>query len=111
MKGIDQLIRLRMTGKKPETVFINFDAAFKQPKILQEWKYINLEYRPTKDLRAFVGLDVIITANRYTIELAKLYEALQEYAQTISVLICEMDEDLGWWWSKETGQKAYGERV
>ena len=104
MRGLDLLTRIRKSGYKPKTVTVNFFPCY-VAKYPEEFQHLQLEYGPCKDLRPFVRCDVHLHANKYSKEVGELYERLKEYADTITVLVAEFGDDLGWWWSKETGQQ------
>jgi hypothetical protein len=108
MRGIDQLIRMRQGGKKPDAVFVNFFGEFKTPKLPAEFKLMQLRYAPCHDLRPFVGLKVILHAKTWAEDVAKAYEALQAHASEIHVLVEEFEIDIGFFWTKQGGQVSYG---
>lgn len=104
MRGIHILEGIRNQGYRPKTVTVNFFPCY-IPKYPEEFQHIQLEYGPCKDLRPFVRCDVHLHAAKYSKEMGELYERMKDYADTITVLVAEFGDDLGWWWSKETGQQ------
>jgi hypothetical protein len=110
MKGMERLIAMRKAGKVPDNVIINFDAPYRVPKDLREWRNMELEYTPRKDYRALIGLDILILADDWREEIGVLYEDLKPIAKTITVMITAFGEDIGWWWSKEYGKTMFGSR-
>jgi hypothetical protein len=102
---------MRLAGKRPEVVFIDFDDWHKRPKYNFEYQRLILGYEPTQDLRPFYKLDVILTSIHWKPEIGDLFEALKRYAGSISVLVADFEEDLGWYWTKETGKVGYGDTV
>lgn len=110
MKGIEHLIRMRKAGKRPDTVWINFDQLYRAPKYPSEWRNLELVFEPTVDLRPFIGLDVTLCAAEWNEDIGPLYERLTEYASTITVLIAAFGDDIGWWWDKRYGRTEFGAR-
>lgn len=110
MKGVQRLIAMRKAGKRPDTVWINFDQEYRRPRDLREWHHLELTYSPAQDLRPFVNLDVMICAADWQEEVGALYERLTEYARTITVLVAAFGEDIGWWWDKRYGRTEFGAR-
>ena len=109
MKGISRLIAMRKAGKRPDSVWINFYPT-KLAKYPQEFHHIELEYAGGKDLRPFVDLDVVLSTAAWLPEIGDLYEKLTKYAQTITVLIADFGDDIGWWWDRDLGRCDFGER-
>lgn len=108
MKGINQLVSLRESGKRPNTVWINFDGEYRRAKYQQDYLHLELHDAPTRDFRPFVGLDVILHSEHWTPRVGQVFEGLKPYAKTVSVLVNDFGADIGWWWSKEKGQVPYG---
>ena len=109
MKGIERLIAMRQRGKKPETVWINFDLRYIAPKSPSEFQILELSYEPTRDLRPFVGLDVILFANNWRSEVGELYERLQQYAKSITVFVVDFEDDIGFHWLPPYGRIEFGQ--
>jgi len=110
MKGISRLIAMRKAGKRPTSVWVNFDKPYAEPKFINEWHHLELEYAPDNDLRPFVDLDVILFADTWREEVGDLYAKLTKFARTITVLITDFGDDIGWWWDKELGRCDFGQR-
>jgi len=110
MIGIDQLIAMRKAGKRPDVVWINFDQSYRHPKDLREWHNLELEYSHSRDLRPFINLDVIICSAHWTEDVGALFERLTSYARTITVLVADFGDDIGWWWDKRFGRTDFGAR-
>jgi len=104
MIGIDNLIKMRMQGKRPDHVWINFNHQYRPIKHDFEWQGMELEYRHTKDLRPFIGLDVMIHSKKWSASVSELYEELQKYAKWIGVFIDDFGDDLGWQWDRTKGR-------
>lgn len=100
MKYLSTLTQMRMEGCKPEAVFIEFDSDCLQPKYLQDFKNLCIEYGPCKDFRPFVGLDVILLAEKDKPEVYSTLENLRPYAKSVSVLVAEYAENIGFIWTK-----------
>lgn len=107
MRGIDNLIKMRLKGKRPDHVWINFDHEYRPPKYDSEWHGMELEYKPTRDLRPFKDMDILIHSRTWNKDVAELYEALQAYANLIYVFIDDFGDDLGWKWDKQRGRHDY----
>lgn len=110
MKGISRLIDMRKAGKRPSSVWINFDKPYVEPKYINEWHHLELEYSLDKDLRPFVDLDVVLFADTWREEVGDLYASLTKYARTITVLITDFGDEIGWWWDKDLGRCDFGQR-
>lgn len=107
MKNIQHLIDMRLSGKKPDSVWITFGEV-KSPRYRQEFQTLELGAAPCRDYRPFVGLDVTIYSKRWLPEVGQLFDKLIQYAKTVTVLVADFESDIGWWWSKETGKVMYG---
>lgn len=110
MRGMSRLVAMRKAGKRPDSVWINFDRPYREPKDLREWRHMELEYSACKDLRPLVDLDVILFADDWREEVGNLYASLTKYARTITVLITAFGADIGWWWDRELGRCDFGQR-
>jgi hypothetical protein len=104
MIGIENLIKMRMQGKRPDHVWINFKRPCVPIKYEYQWQGMELEYRHIRDLRPFVGMTVLIHSQAWTKPVAELYDGLQGYADWIYVFIDDYEEDLGWKWNKKLGR-------
>ena len=117
-RGAEPLIVLRKSGQRPSGLIWLEVGDFPDP---DWWKWANTADRPQilirpedpierLDLRCFLGLDVILFAEEWTDQVARLYERLQEYAQEIAVLSPAFEIDIGWWWIRGVGRIEFDDR-
>ncbi|MCX7178515.1 MAG: hypothetical protein NTX56_06955, partial [Proteobacteria bacterium] len=61
------------------------------------------------DLRCLVDLDVFLIADEWSTSLSRVFELIQEYATTISVMIAGFDTDIGFHWVRGIGRVEFGQ--
>ena len=74
----------------------------------------SFKVRPTDaidrlDLRCCVGLELIYEPSVWDDKAARLYERLQEYANTITVVSMCFEPDMGWVWDRKYGRLELGD--
>ena len=106
MKGIQTLINMRMSGVRPDSVWIDFDN-YTPPKYEQEFKHLHLGYAPTYDYRPFVGLDVYLFSGSGHEKMADVLEGLKPYAKQVALFVADYGEDIGFIWTRE-GEIHFG---
>jgi len=115
-RGSFPLVAMRQAGQKPAGfVWVSF-GEFKEP----DWnRWANTQFSPELvvlpadpvdrlDFRCLIGLRVILFLSNYNDKAALLFERLQEYASEIDVMSPDFDLDIGWHWSKKSGQRDFG---
>lgn len=102
MKGLERFVEARMAGEliaKELTLWVGMDAS-------NWWKFGNAPNgridSAGEDMRATIGLDVVLVAKQYDNNAARIFNKLQEYAKSI-VFVC-LNEGDGFVWLK--GQEA-----
>lgn len=114
-RGATPLIAMRKSGHVPASdVWVSF-GDFREP----DWqKWANTQYAPELvvkpgdpidrlDFRCLIGLRVILFFADYSAAAGRLYERLQEYAAEIDVLSPAFADDIGWHWSRKSGQRDF----
>ncbi len=114
-RGALPLIALRKAMRKPAgKVWVSY-GDFREP----DWnRWANTRYSPELvvlpadpverlDFRCLVGLSVTLFLSNYDDKAARLYERLQEYAEEIDVLSPAFDDDIGWHWTRRSGQREF----
>ena len=85
------------------------------------WRWQETQYSPSLlirssdpierlDLRALVGLNIILLPQVWDERVARLHELLMTLAEEIAVLSPAFGDDIGWWWHKRYGKLEWGER-
>jgi hypothetical protein len=112
-RGSENLFRLRHANHKPNLVWVDYGLG-------RAIDWIGLGIGPTLrvlpddpiarlDLRCCVGLDVIIEPANWDDKAAELYERLQEYAATITVVSLCFEPEMGWCWDRHYGRLELGQ--
>lgn len=101
--GIDRLIAMRRAGKRPELVFIMFvDGCRLFSCDVGVSPAANVE---RLDLRPFVGLDVLLLADRYSVSAFRLFERLHEFAATVVLsVVAWLPDDMGLFWARDAAE-------
>lgn len=115
-RGAKPLIEMRKAGRKPaDAVWVSY-GKFSEP----DWdKWASSQFSPELvvlpadpvdrlDFRCLIGLRVILFMSSYDDKAANLFERLQEYASEIDVMSPDFAVDIGWHWTKKSGQRDYG---
>jgi hypothetical protein len=117
-RGAAQLIAMRMDGRRPAgDVWVNF-GDFREP---DWWRFTETSHHPEIlirpedpieriDLRCIVGLSVVFFFAEWGDTVARLYERLQDFAAEICVMSPCFESDIGWWWTRKSGQIDFNER-
>jgi hypothetical protein len=112
-RGADNLFTLRMQGYLPDSVWVEFG-----PGKTRDWasdgfgpmiRVLPADPIQRLDLRCLVGLDVIYEPAEWNDKAAELYERMQEYAKTITVVSLSLKPEMGWAWDHKFGQRGLGE--
>lgn len=115
MRGLPLLLDMRMRGVAPaRPVWIDVGGEYQAPRYERDLESLTLTLAPTEqpellDLRPLYRLAVIVHAERYTPQVARLYAALQRYAIEIFLFVTEWQpERLGYVWTQQGGQRNFG---
>jgi hypothetical protein len=105
IKGLEPLLAMRKAGKLPGRNVILW--ADREPS---RWgRHADAIGMPEgritakDDLRVLIRLDVILVANRFTAEVAKINELLRSVAS--SVILISLSADDGLVWDREKGER------
>ncbi len=111
--GSENLFAMRLAGHLPKDVYIEYGPG-------KVWPWLALKIGPMLrvlpadpierlDLRCCVGLDVVLEPTEWNDRAAVLYERLQEYALTITVVSLSFAPEMGWCWDRHYGRLELGD--
>jgi hypothetical protein len=99
MRGLERFLTARIDGRllsRTVLLHVGQDGA-------RWWRWPELMTyaegridKPTEDMRAVYGLDVILLAEKYTDTAAAIYTRLQDYAASIVFIALSADDGLVW---------------
>jgi hypothetical protein len=110
--GIQHLIALRKSGRRPVFLEVDVDCPYFEPRYANEFARLVLVASGDlrlDDFRPFVGLDVMIYAPKANPTYTDLIDRMKEYADRLTIFCGEYGTDLGWEWSKKWGDCELGE--
>jgi hypothetical protein len=110
--GIQHLIALRKSGRRPVFLEVDVDCAYLEPRYSNEFMRLVLVAEgglTLDDFRPFVGLDVMLFTPKSNKTFCDLIDRMKQYAGRLTVFCWEYGDDLGWEWSKKWGDCELGE--
>ena len=113
MDGLTLLRKLRERGYQLSSpVEIAVGYAYRTPRDAEDFKHLSMSLYSEEsvkliDLRPFVGLDVIVFAERLTPQVRELFLELRKYSASVIVAVVELGEKIGWMWDAEKGTRAF----
>lgn len=116
-RGADALIKLRLSGKRPENDIFILVGEGREP---DWWKYSNTIEQPELlilptdplerlDLRCVHGLRVIMVCLVWDDREARVLDMLTEHANEVAVMSPAFDTDIGWRWIRGYGRVEFGD--
>lgn len=112
--GSEGLFAMRLAGKRPSTVFIEFGEG---PAI--NWRNVaglspTLRISPSHpierlDLRCLLACDVVLTFEEWDDRINTLEARIQEYATCLYIVSMSLAPDMGWCWHRDYGHQSLGQ--
>lgn len=96
--------KLRQTKDCPRDVVIWLDDTMIAP--LDNHIVVGKAQMRELDVRYFLGMEVFIYTDKYSQWLLDVLEQLKKTAAFILVGLTDFGDDLGWTWTKQTGEQA-----
>lgn len=102
---LEQLVKIRKSGRKPECVFLLFGDMV--PSGAMDIRIDPKSFR-RQEWRALVGCEVVVMADDYSKELVALMDLLQGYVSAMTVYVLSwLPHEFGFVWEKDKEMRAF----